>query len=100
MSSHGPGPLVRITPHINSEEYIHILSDVMLSYVAETFPEYTVRFFNTRIDNDFPLDFIFANIKKRIYTILQILKYVERYPNRRHPDANVFLRLINRMSNM
>src|SRR5580765_5396605 len=38
MTSHGPGPLVRTTPHMNSEEYIQILSDVMLPYIAETFP--------------------------------------------------------------
>lgn len=38
MSSHGPGPLARITPHMNSEEYINILSDVMMPYIAETFP--------------------------------------------------------------
>jgi len=39
MTSHGPGPLVRTTPHMNSEEYIRILSDVMLPYIAETFPD-------------------------------------------------------------
>lgn len=38
MSSHGPGPLVRTTPHMNSEEYIQILSDVILPYIAEIFP--------------------------------------------------------------
>lgn len=38
MSSRGPGPLVRTTPHMNSEEYINILSNVMMPYVAETFP--------------------------------------------------------------
>lgn len=38
MSSHGLGPLVRTTPHMNSEEYIHILAEVMMPYVAESFP--------------------------------------------------------------
>lgn len=36
---HDPGPLVRITSHMNSEEYIYILSDVILPYVAEIFPD-------------------------------------------------------------
>lgn len=38
MTSLGPGPLVRTTAHMNSEEYIQILSDVMMPYFAETFP--------------------------------------------------------------
>lgn len=38
MSSHGPGQLVRTTPHMNSEEYIQILSNMMLPYIDETFP--------------------------------------------------------------
>lgn len=39
MTSRGPGPLVPTTPHMNSVEYIHILSNVMLPYIAETFPD-------------------------------------------------------------
>jgi len=49
MTSLGPGPLVRTTPHMNSEEYIRILSNVMIPYVAETFPE--VPFVNFVQDN-------------------------------------------------
>lgn len=38
MTSRGPGPLVRTTRNMNGEEYRTILSDVMMPYVAETFP--------------------------------------------------------------
>jgi len=38
MTSHGPGSLMRTAPHMNSEEYIQILSNVVLPYIAETFP--------------------------------------------------------------
>ncbi|CAL1672077.1 unnamed protein product [Lasius platythorax] len=41
MTSRGSRPLVRTTPHMNSEEYIHILSNVMMPYVSETFPGIT-----------------------------------------------------------
>ncbi|KYQ52443.1 hypothetical protein ALC60_08458 [Trachymyrmex zeteki] len=33
ISSHVSGPLVRITPHI----YVHVLSNVMMLYMAKTF---------------------------------------------------------------
>jgi len=49
MSLCGPGPLVRTTPHMNSEEYIQILSNVMLPYIAETFPR--IPFVNFVQDN-------------------------------------------------
>lgn len=39
MTSRGPGPLVQTTPHMDSEEYIHILSNEMMPYIAETFPD-------------------------------------------------------------
>lgn len=38
MTSRGPGSLIRTTWHMNGEEYFHILSNVMMPYVAETFP--------------------------------------------------------------
>jgi len=38
MTSHGSGSLMRIATHMNSEEYIQILSNVVLPYIAETFP--------------------------------------------------------------